>query len=289
MPSIKRKSKERKKMENLFDTFRDRLCRGTSCSDCPLHNAISCHDIIAPLARYAMEHEWFTQSRFTLSDETREHNGHTLRKIIWSDGTFGGWAESELNISNIDAGTHHFSNPDSMVYGRSFIGENVNIYDEDAPVEIADSTIGGLTKIRSITKGIHIIDSSVENAHIWSSNMQELTIDNVCLQGDSSGSLAVLGSERIENVSIIGGTRLGGGAYVTRDEDYLVVGRLGSRQAFTTFYRDKEKNLRVQCGCFNGTLKEFRARVLEYHGKDSDYGQEYLSAINFARRVFATR
>lgn len=39
----------------------------------------------------------------------------------------------------------------------------------------------------------------------------------------------------------------------------------------TTFFRCKDKILRVQCGCFYGDLAQFREIVKKTHG-DSKYG-----------------
>ena len=43
----------------------------------------------------------------------------------------------------------------------------------------------------------------------------------------------------------------------------------------TTFYRLKDGNIGVVCGCFHGAIKQFRDKVRETHG-DSKYAREYL-------------
>lgn len=66
-----------------------------------------------------------------------------------------------------------------------------------------------------------------------------------------------------------------GDARVYGDLDYAIVGGFGSEQRTTTFFRQKDGTVGVRCGCFYGTLEEFRGKVKKTH-KDSKYGQEYL-------------
>jgi hypothetical protein len=49
-------------------------------------------------------------------------------------------------------------------------------------------------------------------------------------------------------------------------------------------YRTKT-GCEVRCGCFNGTLEEFRARVKETHG-DNQYAKEYLAIADIAEMRF---
>ena len=57
--------------------------------------------------------------------------------------------------------------------------------------------------------------------------------------------------------------------------DYAVVQGFGREQRTTTFYRLKDGEIGVSCGCFHGTIKQFRDKVKETHG-DSKYAKEYL-------------
>lgn len=62
---------------------------------------------------------------------------------------------------------------------------------------------------------------------------------------------------------------------VCDDTDYAVVQGFGREQRTTIFYRLKDGEIGVSCGCFHGTIKQFRDRVKETHG-DNKYAQEYL-------------
>ena len=78
----------------------------------------------------------------------------------------------------------------------------------------------------------------------------------------------------------LGGAFLGGadlrGAYLGVDwgklsstSDVLVVGAIGSRNAYTTVFHT-DKGIFVLCGCFRGTLDEFAAKVKETHAGTKD-------------------
>ena len=59
-----------------------------------------------------------------------------------------------------------------------------------------------------------------------------------------------------------------GNAWVCGNADYLLIGRIGSRFSFTTFFKNKDKGITVSCGCFLGTIAEFRAKVTDTHGNN---------------------
>ncbi|MFT8366250.1 MAG: hypothetical protein ABF623_10370, partial [Gluconobacter cerinus] len=56
---------------------------------------------------------------------------------------------------------------------------------------------------------------------------------------------------------------------------------VGSEMGTLTWYRAKE-GMRVNRGCFSGTLDEFEAAVIKTHG-DSQNGKEYRCLIEFIR------
>ena len=69
-------------------------------------------------------------------------------------------------------------------------------------------------------------------------------------------------------------------------KDYCIITGFGSRLSTTTFFRCKDDEIRVNCGCFNGTLDEFRDKVKETH-KDNKYAKEYLLAIDMVKVHFS--
>lgn len=87
-----------------------------------------------------------------------------------------------------------------------------------------------------------------------------------------------------ENAVIGEGAEIGDGAEIKSIYDYLTVGGIGSRQGMTTFYRCKYGLIRVNCGCFNGTLDEFEAAVHETHA-GNEHEKAYMAAIRMVKEV----
>ena len=78
--------------------------------------------------------------------------------------------------------------------------------------------------------------------------------------------------------------RVYGDAQVCKTAHVLTVGPIGSRDDTTTFFRAKFSAgfaISVCCGCFRGTVDEFRAKVKQTHG-DSKYGKAYQLAADLA-------
>ena len=68
-----------------------------------------------------------------------------------------------------------------------------------------------------------------------------------------------------ENLSQSGDAWVSGNAEVKKDDDYMVIGGAGRYNRFTTFFKCRDKTIKVVCGCFFGTIIEFRAKVKETH------------------------
>ena len=80
------------------------------------------------------------------------------------------------------------------------------------------------------------------------------------------------------------GANLGDWGNLSSVEDILIVGSIGSRNGYTTIYHTN-KGVFVQCGCFNGTLDEFSAKVKKTHS-GTKYESDYLALIEFAKIKF---
>ena len=78
-----------------------------------------------------------------------------------------------------------------------------------------------------------------------------------------------------DNARVSGDARVSGNAWVTDNACYTTIKGFGREYRTTTFFRCKDGKVRVQCGCFYGDLKEFRAIVKKTHG-ESKKAKEYL-------------
>lgn len=84
------------------------------------------------------------------------------------------------------------------------------------------------------------------------------------------------------NAEVSGNAWVSGDARVYGNADYVLIGRIGSRFGFTTFFRNKNNEIYVSCGCFLGTLAKFRKKVKETHGTDTKYAKVYQAAADLA-------
>ena len=87
------------------------------------------------------------------------------------------------------------------------------------------------------------------------------------------------------NAWVCGDARVCGDAEVCGDADIATISGFGSEYRTTTFFRTKNDEIAVKCGCFYGTLAEFREKVKETHG-DNRYAKEYLMIADLMEMHF---
>ena len=101
---------------------------------------------------------------------------------------------------------------------------------------------------------------------------------NAWVSGDAKvfGNAWVYGDAKVfGDARVCGDARVFGNAWVQNCRDYSATSCFGSENRTTTFFRTKDGGISVRCGCFYGTLREFREKVKERHG-DSRLAKEYL-------------
>lgn len=84
------------------------------------------------------------------------------------------------------------------------------------------------------------------------------------------------------NARVSDNARVSGRARVSKTTHVLTVGPIGSRNGTTTFFRERLSAgfaVSVCCGCFHGTVDEFRAKVRETHGNNK-HGKAYQLAAD---------
>lgn len=84
------------------------------------------------------------------------------------------------------------------------------------------------------------------------------------------------------NAEVYGNARVCGTAKVYDKAHILAIGAIGSRNATTTFFRDKNNEITVACGCFLGNIEAFLKKVEETHG-DNKHGKAYKAAAELAK------
>lgn len=196
-------------------------------------------------------------------------NGRTLYRIVAlidiemvSKGDKGGYIETENNLSQL---------------GNSWIFDDARVYDNahvcDDAIVRGNACVSGYAYVSggAVVRG---------NANIY---------EHAAVSGDADvgENARVYGYARIYGLADIGGNaeicgsvyirgdaRIGRNAEICDNTDYFCAQSFGSTGRTTTFYREAN-GWRIRCGCFEGSVEEFRKEVKETH-EDSLIAQEYL-------------
>lgn len=113
-----------------------------------------------------------------------------------------------------------------------------------------------------------------------------------------SGNAKVFGDAQVyDNAKVFGNVRVygdaqvydnacvSGNAWVSGDADYCCFQKFGSRGGTMTVFREKDNMIKINCGYFSGSLKEFEEAVEFTHG-DNEYGLTYKSIIEVIKLRF---
>ena len=105
----------------------------------------------------------------------------------------------------------------------------------------------------------------------------------VCGNARVSGNAQVSDNAWVyDNAWVCGNAWVYGNAQVSSTRHYLNLGPIGSRNGYTTIYRDKNRKAMVICGCFSGNLDDFERAVHKTHA-GTKYEAEYMALIQLAR------
>ena len=173
-------------------------------------------------------------------------------------GELGGFIEKEENLS-------HENN--AWVYGNAWVYDDARVYG-NARVS-GNAEVYGNARVSG-------------NAWVYG---DARVYDDARVYGNArvSGNAKVYDDAWVYgNAWVSGNARVSGNAEVSGNADYVLIGRIGSRFGFTTFFRNKNNEIYVSCGCFLGTLAKFRKKVKETHGTDTKYAKVYQAAADLA-------
>ena len=95
----------------------------------------------------------------------------------------------------------------------------------------------------------------------------------------SSGNAWVYG-----NAEVYGNARVYGNAEVYGNADYTTIHGFGTQFRTTTFFQCEDKQIRVSCGCFLGTIPEFREQVK--NTREGKIAEEYLMIADLMEKHF---
>lgn len=111
--------------------------------------------------------------------------------------------------------------------------------------------------------------------------------DNLSHEGNAwvYGNAQVYGNASISDDALVSGNAsISGDACVNGDDDYATIKGFGTMYRTTTFFRCVDKEVRVICGCFYGTIEEFRNQVKET--RTGKVANEYLKIADLMEEHF---
>ena len=194
-------------------------------------------------------------------------------------GDLGGWVEKEDNLSqsgNAWVSSNAKVSGDAVVYGDAVVSGNAEV-SGGAKVS-GDAWVSGDAKV----SGDAVVYGDAK------------VYGNAKVYGDAvvSGNAEVSGGAKVSGDAVVyGNAEVSGDAKVSGDADYAVIKGFGTVYRPTTFFRCHDGEARVTCGCFYGTIDEFREQVkrtrkgkvadeylkiadlMEYHFKEEDSGE----------------
>ena len=102
---------------------------------------------------------------------------------------------------------------------------------------------------------------------------------------NQSGNAWVYGDAMVSgNAIVYGDAKVSGNAEVYGNADYTTIHGFGTQFRTTTFFRCKDKKVRVACGCFFGTIPEFREQVK--NTRKGKIAEEYLMIADLMENHF---
>ena len=218
----------------------------------------------------------FTGETKTIQLALRTVTLHRIRAVaefgfgLIKVGDLGGWIEKEENLSQ-EGEAWVWDN--AKVYGNAKVCGNAKVWD-NAKV-YGNAEVWGNAKVYGNAEVYN-------NAEVWG-NAEVYNNAKVCCSAKVCGSVEVYGSAEVcGSAKVWGNAEVCGNAEVFSQNHVMTIGAIGSRNDFTTFYRGKDKQIMVKCGCFNDTIDRFVEKVLRTHG-NTKYARVYRAAAEVAR------
>ena len=189
-------------------------------------------------------------------------------------GELGGFIEKEDNLSH-DGEAWVYG--DARVSGNALVSGDARVYGDarvsDNALVYGNAWVSGNAQVSGnarVSGNAWVYGNARVSGNAW-------VYGNALVSGDAR----VYGDARVSDNALVYGN-----AWVSGNADYAVVTGFGRYFRTTTFFRCKDKILRVQCGCFYGDLAQFREIVKKTHG-DSKYAKEYLAIADLMELHFS--
>ena len=177
------------------------------------------------------------------------------------EGETGGWIEKEENLEQSSGNAWVSGNAEvygnARVYGNAWVSGNAEVY--------GNARVYGNAWVSG-------------NARVYG---------NAEVYGNArvSGNARVYGNAEVYgNAWVSGNARVSGNAEVYGNADYTTIHGFGTQFRTTTFFQCEDKQIRVSCGCFLGTIPEFREQVK--NTREGKIAEEYLMIADLMEKHF---
>ena len=189
-------------------------------------------------------------------------------------GDLGGYIESENNLSHDGyawARDNACARDNARIGGDACVGGNACVRDN---ARVRDNAVVCNNAI--IRDNARIGDKAMarDNAMIRDNAVirgNAMICDTGCVEGDAW---------------VYSNARIGDKARIRDNASWLIVGPIGSRDDFTTFFSG-EDGIYVSCGCFYGSISEFEKAVEKTHA-GTKHEKNYKLAIELAKSRIVT-
>ena len=246
------------------------------------------------------------EKKYILTDDVIDFNSHTLHRIkavrdfdCVKAGDLGGFIESEKNL---DHDGDAWVSGDAKVFDNAKVSGDARVFDNAKVSD--DARVFGYAKVFGdvwVSGDAWVSDNAKasDDARVFGDAKvfgdarvfgyarvfgDAWVFDYACVSGDAkvfdnaklSGDAWVSDDAWVFGCACVSGDAcVTGNAWVHAPFDIALIKGFGSKFRATSFFRCVDGLVRCQCGCFCGTVDEFRSKVRETHG-NSKYAKEYL-------------
>lgn len=226
--------------------------------------------------------------KYELTTETLQFAGRTLHRIkavrdlgSVKAGEFGGWIESEENLSQAD---NAWVYNNAKVFDKAKVFDNARVFD-DAKI-FCNAIVSGYAKVygkANVNSNAIVCDCAevYDNAEV-SDDAIVCDYAKVFNNANISGYADVCGfAEVYGNVIIYGNASIEDDAKVHDNTDYIVFKNFWSSGIYFTWTRSNNK---WSAGCFYGTGEEL---INKAYNDSEKSGREYERVVRYVESIIA--
>lgn len=142
--------------------------------------------------------------------------------------------------------------------------------------------------------GANLVGASLGGANLYVANLCEANLYGVDLYGANLVGANLYGADLtradLGGANLVGANLVGAKRYIDGDKaitlrgprPILQIGPLGSRDGYMMALLTSA-GLRIECGCFCGTLERFEAKIRESHADNPRHRDEYLAVCRMIK------